>query len=136
MQLSRPSDYALRVVLDLANVQAAPVKDIALRQQIPEAYLVKLIQSLSRAGMVQTIRGPHGGVRLTRPVEQISLRDVIEAAQGTVERDPCLVWVGQCPHTADCPVLPVWKRLQNLLAKELEAISVADLVAPKFQEES
>ncbi|MBI4319737.1 MAG: Rrf2 family transcriptional regulator [Chloroflexi bacterium] len=128
MQLSRAGDYALRMMLDLARVQAAPVRDIASRQSIPEAYLTKVVQSLARAGMVQTVRGPHGGVRLARPAEQISLRDVIEAAQGSLVRDPCLVWVGHCPHTTDCRTPAIWRGLQKLLVRELENISVADLV--------
>jgi Rrf2 family protein len=129
MQLSKQEGYALRLALDLALNQASSVREIAQRQHIPAPYLGKIVQALARGGVVRTERGSRGGVRLARAAAAISLRDVIEAAQGPIALSRCIVEADHdCPtNSLSCPVRRVTMRLQKMVTEELEGISLADL---------
>ena len=132
MRLTRHGDYAVRVVVDLASRPAGaivPRARIQERQDVPAAYLAKIVQALARGGLVRTHPGARGGVSLARAASAISLRDVIEAAEGPLALNRCVVAAGACPRDRACPVHPVWVRLQRLLARELEAVSMAELAA-------
>jgi Rrf2 family protein len=131
MQLSKQESYALRLTLDLATNPPAPIREIARRQRIPPAYLGKIVQALARGGVVRTERGARGGVRLARPPEDISLRQVLEAAQGPIALSRCVSEPGHdCPtNSMACPVRQVTMRLQDLVVRELASTSLADLVA-------
>lgn len=131
MQLSKQESYALRLALDLATNDPAPVHEIARRQNIPPAYLGKIVQSLARAGVLSTARGVRGGVRLARAPEAISLRQVVEAAQGPIAMSRCVSEPDHdCPtNSAACPIRQVTMRLQRLVTDELESVSLADLAS-------
>jgi len=129
MQLSKQEAYALRLGLDLAQNDAASVREIAARQNMPAAYLGKIVQALARGGVLRTDRGARGGVRLARPAADITLRQVIEAAQGPIALSRCMVEATHdCPtNSLMCPVRQVTMRLQRLVTQELDDISLADL---------
>jgi Rrf2 family protein len=83
MRLTEQSRYALRVLAHCGAQQPALAKvaDIALATGITEQNIFKLIKTLAKAGLVQTIRGPHGGVRLARPANAIRVGQVIRAVE-------------------------------------------------------
>jgi Rrf2 family protein len=132
MELTRKGDYAVRVVVDLASHPpdaAVRSRDIGRRTGVPPAYLGKIIQTLAQAGLVRTRRGALGGVTLGRPPERITLRQVVEAVEGPISLNRCLVRPGLCPRDRLCAVHPVWARIQTLLTRELDAVSIAELAA-------
>jgi len=126
MQLSRHAHYAIRAVLDLHMHPTARSADIARRQGIPPAYLAKIVQALGRRGIVRTHRGARGGVQLARPGMAITLREVVEAVEGPMGINQCVVW-GDCPCPQPCPVRASLARVQTLVERELETITVAAL---------
>ena len=131
MELTRKGDYAVRVVVELAREPAgATVRtaDLGRRTGVPRAYLTKIIQALAREGLVRTQRGTRGGVALLPRRQAISLRRVVEALEGPIRLNRCLVHPGLCGRTPTCQVHVVWARIQSLVTRELDAVSVADLV--------
>ena len=131
MQLTLKGDYAVRVVVDLAaQPPSVPVRtrDLRRRTGVPPAYLSKIIQTLAHAGLVRTRRGAAGGVSLVPAPQSISLRQVIEAVEGPIYLNRCLVRPGACPRDRFCPVHPVWARIQALLTRELDAVRIQDLL--------
>jgi Rrf2 family protein len=100
---------------------------IQRRQQVPAAHLAKIVQLLRRAGLVKTSRGARGGVTLALPPEKITMRRVIEAVEGPLALNLCLVAPGTCSRDTFCPVHPVWRRIQAILMKELDAVTAASL---------
>jgi Rrf2 family iron-sulfur cluster assembly transcriptional regulator len=133
MRLTREGDYAVRVMVDLAaHGQDAPVPraQIQARQDVPAAYLAKIVQSLARAGLVRTRPGAHGGVSLSVDPEGVTLLQVIEAAEGPIELNRCVVGPGGCARDSFCPVHPVWLRTQALVRRELAGVTIAALAAP------
>ncbi len=129
MQLTREGDYAVRLMVDLAGAPGAvaPCRAIGARQEIPRAHLAKIVQILRRAGLVRTLRGAGGGVALALPPEEVTLRRVIEAVEGPMALNLCLVAPGACSRDGFCPVHPVWRKIQALLVKELDAVTLAAL---------
>ncbi len=87
MHISAKGDYGLRAVLDLAlHDGQGPIlrADIAARQNIPEAYLVQLLNLLRKAGMVHSIRGPKGGHLLLKRTDELTVGEVLAALEGPV----------------------------------------------------
>lgn len=130
MQLTREADYAVRVVLDLAEHGGSrPVRsaDIGRRKLIPQAFLTKVVQRLARHGYVRTRRGTGGGITLRRDPRAITLRDVVEAIEGPIHLNRCLVRPDACPLARQCATHPVWRRIQELVIGELEGATIESL---------
>lgn len=131
MQLTLKGDYAVRVVLDLALHREGLVttRDLGRRTDVPPAFLSKIVQALAHAGLLRTQRGAAGGVALLRAPETISLREVIEAVEGPIRLNRCLVRRGLCPRDRTCPVHPAWVRIQRVFLRELDAVRFDQLAA-------
>ena len=82
--LSQTTEYALRLVVQLASERDRPVTipELARATKIPSGYLAKVLRQLSRAGLVHSQRGPNGGSVLLRPPEEVTVLDVVQA-EGT-----------------------------------------------------
>ena len=130
MQLTRGGDYAVRVMAHLASVPwgtIVPRRQIQAGEGVPSAHLAKIIQALGRARLLLTFRGAGGGVRLALRPEEITLRQVIEAVEGPVRLNRCLVRPGACPRDTFCTAHPVWHRIQAVLMRELDGVTLAAL---------
>lgn len=139
MQITRQTEYAIKTLIELAEVpygQLISNKVISQRHEIPEEFLHKTVQILSRAGLVVTQRGVQGGVRLGRPLEDITIADVIEAMEGPFALNVCLSPGYQCPNMKNCQVRKVLSSAQTAMLQELRKKSLADIVAEGKGEES
>ncbi len=128
MQLSRHADYALRIVLDLALRPSSRIGDIAQRRAAPSAFLAKIARSLVRAGLLQSLRGRNGGVALARPASRITVLQVIEAVDGPLALNRCVHGGSGCPLSRSCPAHPLWMKLQRIVADELKAVTIDNLL--------
>ena len=97
------------------------IEKIAAEMCIPKSFLAKILQKLSRAGIVQSYRGVKGGFRLTRPPKKITLLDVVMAIEGPVAMNRCTMAGEFCNFTHTCSVHPVWSRLRIIVEKYLRA---------------
>jgi len=130
MEISRRTDYAVRVIFDLASLPQngrASTQEIADRQNIPSPFLAKIISQLSLSGLVTTYRGAGGGVRLAQPPEEISLLRVIEALEGPIRLNRCAIQPSLCPREGFCPIHDTWAKAQADLTSLLEATTFDDL---------
>jgi Rrf2 family protein len=84
MRISMKAEYGVRALLELAGSpeEALQSAEIARRQRIPGPFLDQVLMTLRRAGLVRSVRGPHGGHRLGRPAAEISLDEVIGCLEG------------------------------------------------------
>lgn len=134
MQISRRADYGVRVILDLASLPEdlrASTEDISARQHIPAPFLAKIISQLSLAGLVTTQRGAGGGVALARPASEISLLQVLEALEGPVRLNRCVIQPDACPRNEFCQVHLVWAQAQADLVQVLQATTFDALADPR-----
>jgi len=101
MQLTRHTDYALRLLIHLAGMpgELIQIADIARHHGISQTHLMKVANRLSHLGMVETVRGRGGGVRLARPPEEINLADIVcgtEPGTPMVQCAGCQLLKGGC----------------------------------------
>jgi Rrf2 family protein len=128
MQITRQADYALRAVRYLARLspsEKASTSAIATTEKIPPSFLAKIISQLSIAGILHTARGAHGGVYLSRPAEEITILDVVEAIDGPVMINECTANPGICSFSSDCVLHDLWCETRMELVNKLKRTTLA-----------
>lgn len=132
MQISRQTDYAVRTMEFLARIPSGVLvqtREIARKQGIPEKYLPSIVRTLATAGLLKTMRGNHGGIRLARPPEDITLKDIVEAIDGPVVLNRCQIKPGDCESSNNlCTLHDFWERVTADVQNQLSAVSLSDLV--------
>ena len=131
LQLTRDGEYAVRAILHLAAQpygQITLIQDISDSQEVPRSYLSKIMQHLTKAGLAKSRRGAKGGFFLARPADTITLREAIEAVEGPIFLNVCLIKKGECHRDEFCPVHLVWQEAQKKLFEVLDSKTMADLV--------
>lgn len=126
LSISRETDYACRVILHLALLPTAArvtAQEIAKKRIIPRALVRRVITRLGKAKLIKTSRGNRGGLRLARPAAQISLLDVVQAMEGTVALNACLLAEYKCPLMKNCPVHLAWEQIQQTFIAELGCVT-------------
>ena len=133
MQLSTKGRYAVMAVTDLAARGAerpVTLADIAARQQISLAYLEQLFARLRRRGVVESVRGPGGGYRLSRGAGEISVAEVILAVDEPLKATRCKGHGAGCmAGGARCLTHDLWDATGRQIEQFLAGISLADVVA-------
>ena len=130
-KLSRRADYAIRVMLELcvAGGERLTAQQAAKRGSIPFPFLGKILADLVDAGLVVTHAGPRGGLNLAKPAHSVTILDVVEAVEGRMCLNTCLVRPGECPRDRICPAHGFWGRLQALVMAEMRQANLAGLAA-------
>ena len=130
MEVSRRTDYAIRMLLQLARSDGEPisVRALAEAQDVPYAFARGIQRGLVSAGLVESRRGVLGGIILARPAEQVSLLDVVEALQGAPSCSVCTSDPGWCQRMGGCAVHPVWSEADRMVSEYLGSKSLAGLV--------
>ena len=130
LQLTRGGEYAIRAMSYLARFpdgHVASLHDIGQAQDIPESFLAKILQSLVHGGLAVSQRGAHGGFALARPATEITMRDVIEAVDGPVALNQCVLWPEDCERSGDCELHKAWMRAQAQLMDVLGTVTLRSL---------
>ena len=125
MKLNQATDYAFRAILHLSRLPRGEVveaKIIAEEEHIPIRFLLKIFRLLTRAGIVESYRGVSGGYALSRAPKEITIKDVVEAVEGPVRINRCLIDPEECNKrsTSRCPLHRALFSIQQTLENELE----------------
>lgn len=134
MELTRKGEYAIRGILYLAGQpqgKVALISEIAQSAEVPKSFLSKIFQSFAKMGLVNSYRGTGGGFTLARPAARITLREVVEAVEGPILPNRCLIGKGVCAKDATCSVHPVWQRVQKEVVAILDGITLEELIEGK-----
>ncbi len=130
MELTRKGEYAVRGIVYLATRpldQVCLLSEIASAVDVPQTFLAKIFQQFSKIGLVRSYRGTGGGFVLGRLPENISLLEVVEAVEGTITPNRCVIGEGQCDRVAGCNVHPVWIKVQQQTREILANVSLLEL---------
>ena len=128
IELGQKGDYAVRSVLALAVAgRRLKGREIATQMGLPENFLPQVLGTLVKAGVVASVAGPDGGYELTRPPAEITLLQVIEAAEGPVRSRKCVLRGGPCRLDGTCAVHDAWADAQSALEAKLARASFAEL---------
>jgi Rrf2 family protein len=131
-RISRRLDYGLQLMVTLAaspDNRAQATATLAEKLQIPLPFLHQIGHTLMQAGMLKASPGPHGGVRLSRPAEEITALQIVETLEGPVSLNPCTDCNGDCPRKSQCIVQFMWREMQDKVISHLATISLSSLVA-------
>lgn len=132
MLVSTKGRYALRVMLELAQSDSAvymPLPLIAEKQGISEKYLESIISVLSKAGLVDGLRGKGGGYRLNRPPEEYTIGSILKLTEGSLSAVSCTsMGASACSRTECCQAKPMWDKLDRMIDGFFEGITLADLL--------
>ena len=131
IRLTRAGDYAIRGMLYLAEQpkgRVTTISEIADKKNIPKNFLSKVIQGLTKARLVSSVQGVHGGFLLGKPKDEITLRDIVEAVEGEIFLNQCLIHEGECPLDQTCQAHLIWQKAQRKLLEVLEEADLALLV--------
>lgn len=139
MRITTWAEYGLICALHLARRRDdGPVtgRDIAARERLPSDYVEQILLRLRRAGIVQSTRGAKGGYGLARPAEEITVREIIAAAELVTFDLHCETHpldAERCSQACDCSIRPVWVMLQKRIDEVLDGVRLSDLLAAEPQ---
>lgn len=131
MRLTRQTNYAVRMLMycaaDPENLSRIP--DIAKSYSVSELFLFKILQPLAKAGIMETVRGRNGGVRLARPADQITLLDVVKTTEENFTMAECFENdASECPLVDSCGLNSALRRALNAFFEVLSEYTIDDLV--------
>lgn len=142
MKLSTRGRYAVMAMTDLAqhyyankargeSVLSKPVAltSVSERQQISLPYLEQIFQDLRKFGLVESVRGAHGGFRLSRPPEEIWIGDIISSVEEVVDITRCQASDGCLKGHAKCLTHDLWADLTSQIDGFLNSVSLNDVIS-------
>jgi len=131
MKLTGFTDYTLRVLMYLALHQQrlATIQGIAQAYSISENHLMKVVHHLAKTGVIESVRGKGGGIRLALPPDKILLGAVVRAAEGDSPIAECFGEDNTCCITASCQLVPILGQAFDALYAVLDQHTLADLVS-------
>lgn len=134
MQLTRFTDYSLRVLMYLAykGETLSTIAEVSTSHAISESHLTKVVHQLGKLGYVTTLRGKGGGIRLARPPEEINLGEVIRHTEETLGIMECLApgYGEGCRIFNACRLKNVLREAEAAFFRQLDGYTIADLVPP------
>jgi Rrf2 family protein len=130
LRLSKKADYALMAMTHLAlKPGSSSAREIAEQYDIPIELLAKVLQRLTRRGLLTSQQGTRGGYQLSRRAEAISVADVIHAIDGPVAVTACSAHAGRCGQFEKCNVRDPLFRIREIIVSALAATSVSTLAS-------
>jgi len=121
---SKTCEYAIRAMIFIAqkskNGYKTGIKEIAKGIDSPEYFIAKILQSLSRRGLVQSLKGPNGGFYLDKQSLKFSLADIVKAVDGDKIFSGCALGLDFCSESKPCPIHHEFKKIRKELADILQ----------------
>ncbi|WP_337266154.1 iron-responsive transcriptional regulator RirA [Oryzifoliimicrobium ureilyticus] len=136
MRLTKQTNYAVRMLMYCAANEGnlSRIPEIAKAYGVSELFLFKILQPLNKAGLVETVRGRNGGVRLGKPAADISLFDVVKVTEDSFAMAECFEdGVAECPLVDSCGLNSALRKALNAFFDVLTEYSIDDLVKARPQ---
>lgn len=132
LKLSKRGDYVVRSAIALANGYGLPapkkLRQISVEMGVPRTFVSQILGDLVQAGLANSYFGANGGYRLTRAPQEITLLEVVEAGEGPLESDTCVLGDEPCHWESACPLHETWSSATAAMRAELAATTLATLV--------
>ena len=136
LRLSKMADYGIVLLAQFASAtapQSLSAADLAQSTQLPLPTVAKCLKSLSKARILESHRGVHGGYRLARPPEQISIAEAIRALDGPIALTMCCETsessaLRRCEYEDCCRLKINWRRINAALEAALESVRLSDMI--------
>ena len=128
--LSKGTIYGIRACLLVASMKRenfVPIREISEELNISFHFLSKILQSLTHAGILKSLRGPRGGVALALPASEIVLKDLVEAIEGIPRMAECILGLPGCGVAKPCPLHERWAAAQENTKHMFETTNLEEL---------
>ncbi|MFA5928466.1 MAG: Rrf2 family transcriptional regulator [Candidatus Margulisiibacteriota bacterium] len=141
MKITYKSDYALKVILELAIAYPSNllhIEDIARRQDIPKKFLEQILLELKKQGFVLSKKGPNGGYMLAKKPQKISVGDIVRAMEGTIFPISCIdpALPATCRETSRCVFLPIWQDVNKAITDIVDRMDFQQISERHMQSQS
>lgn len=130
MLLSKSCIYGLRATLFLSAREQdgfIPIREMSEKLEISFHFLTKILQQLTAEGILESYKGPNGGVRLTRSGEAISLLEIVIAIDGDKMFTECALGLPGCGVMKPCPMHDKWANTRDSIKEMLESTTLTEL---------
>ncbi|WP_292895364.1 MULTISPECIES: iron-responsive transcriptional regulator RirA [unclassified Nitratireductor] len=134
MRLTRQTNYAIRILMYCAANEGrlSRISDIAEAYSLSDLFLFKILQPLVEHGFVETVRGRHGGVRLAKPAEEITLFDVVRVTEDNFAMAECFENDdADCPLVESCGLNEALRKALNAFFEVLAGYTISDLAVAR-----
>lgn len=127
---SKTCEYAIRAMIFIAkkssNGSKVGIKEIAQGIDSPEHFIAKILQDLSRKGLVQSLKGPTGGFYLEKASLNFSLADIVKSVDGDKIFSACALGLKQCSESKPCPLHYDFKRIRKEIFDSLQSAKLGE----------
>lgn len=131
IKISKMTDYAVIVLVALGRENGALLSSsgIVSLTGLPDPTVAKVLKSLARGGLIESVRGVRGGYRLERPVREITVACVVEAMDGPIILTSCVERSASCcEHAGGCPMKGRWDPVNIAMRTALSEVTLADMI--------
>jgi FeS assembly SUF system regulator len=133
IRVTKQTDYGMLMLAHMGsrpNGQVHTARELTEETGLPGPMVSKILKLMARAGLIGSHRGVNGGYSLARPVEEISVANLIEALEGPIGMTTCSLENGSCEHETCCPVQSNWTRISRTINEALDRIPLSEMVGP------
>lgn len=129
---SKPCEYAIRATIYIFNQThdkdtKVGIKEVATEIQSPEPFTAKILQTLSRQGIVSSTKGPNGGFYLTSQQGKASLFEIMQAVEGPKILRGCILGLERCDEDHPCPLHEEYKGIKAKMLRMLSTNTIESL---------
>lgn len=128
--LSKRCTYGIQALMYVAAVEQegfVPIRRISDDLGISHPFLAKIVQDLARSGILESLRGPNGGVRMGVPAERLTIKQLILALDGPALFEACVLGLPGCGSEKPCPMHDTWKEVRSGIDTSLSDVTIAEL---------
>ncbi len=130
LKITRACDYTIRALMLMAKKPVGTSfmrSDIAKDCDIPDSFLGKILQSLAKSDILISERGKKGGFKLAKSPSDVNMYDILNAVDGPLSINNCVIDSDACHNSANCPAHDMWCDIQKDLALKLQSYTLADV---------
>lgn len=131
MKISTKGRYALRVMADIAlnsEEKNVSIMELASRNNISDKYLEQIISLMVKNNLLISFRGVQGGYKLSRPAKDITIGEIIRAAEGIFETVSCISGDEKCDKAEHCLSINVWAKLDKIVNQFFDTTTLDDVI--------
>jgi Rrf2 family protein len=134
MRITQAGEYGLLALIFLARQKPdtlVMIDEICEAEKIPKVFLAKILQNLSKAGLVRSRQGARGGFALNKAASAVTVLEAIEAIEGKIAFQRCLEETPDCEKMDGCTLCAVFTEAQNRVTEVFNKMTLADMMQPK-----
>lgn len=130
MRITNAAEYAIRAILKMAMEpdKVFTATELFVDIEAPQKFLSKILQKLAQKKILASTRGIKGGFKIKKPIDTLTLYDIIEVIDGPLGLNKCLLDGYECSREKYCPVHIVWEEAQEELKKVLTKKTIKNLI--------